>query len=209
MERHYCPRFFSFLMHSGQNRNIKECFQSFSEGDAIGFEMFFDAYKTRVFRLAVKMLKSEAEAEEIVQDVFLSIWTARERLNKIGDPEAYLFTVTYNAIYKRLKKISRSRELLQSVLSNLIQSQNTTEETVSANEIERLMHEAIRQLPPQQRAVYELNKEEGLSYREIAEHLHLSPNTVRNHLAEAMKAIRLFLKKWSVFFVFIAGFFFK
>ena len=206
MERHYCVRFFSFVMYSKRYCNIKECFQAFSEGDISGFEVFFEAYKIRVFRLAVKMLKSGTEAEEIVQDVFLSIWTARERLNEIGDPEAYLFTITYNTIYNRLKKIARNRELLSAVLSRLAQKQNTTEEAVAANETERLIHEAIQQLPPQQRVVYELNKQQGLSYMEIAEHLHLSPNTVRNHLAEAMKTIRLFLKKWSVFFVLWMGF---
>jgi RNA polymerase sigma-70 factor (ECF subfamily) len=64
-----------------------------------------------------------------------------------------------------------------------------------------LINEAIQQLPPQQRTVYELSKQEGLKYDEIAELMHLSKNTVRNHLSEAMKTIRTFLKKTEMLFM--------
>jgi RNA polymerase sigma-70 factor (ECF subfamily) len=175
--------------------DMRECFQRLARGDASAFETIFEFYKKRVFGLALKMLKSETEAEEIVQDVFLSIWLAKANLSYINDPEAYLFTITYNTIYTRLKKASRNRELLNTIIHHLTEIQNTTDETVAAHETGELINEAIQQLPPQQRAVYELSKQEGLSYNEIAERMHLSRNTVRNHLSEAMKTIRTFLKK--------------
>lgn len=175
--------------------DIKEYFQSLARGDASAFEIIFEFYKKRVFGVALKMLKSETEAEEIVQDVFLSIWLAKAKLGNINDPEAYLFTITYNTIYTRLKKASHNQELLNTIIHHFVQIQNTTDETIAAHETGKLINEAIQQLPPQQRAVYELSKQEGLSYDEIAERMHLSKNTVRNHLSEAMKTIRTFLKK--------------
>ena len=181
--------------------NIKECFQSLAKGDASAFGTIFEFYKKRVFSVAFKMLKSETDAEEIVQDVFLSIWLAKGRLADIHDPEAYLFTITYNTIYTHLKKVSSNQKLLNALLSHLTEIQNTTEETIAANETQKLIHDAILLLPPQQRMVYELSKQEGLSYDEIAERMHIARNTVRNHLAEAMKAVRAFLKKTALFLI--------
>lgn len=181
--------------------DIKEYFQSLAKGDADAFKMIFDLYKKRVFGVALRMLKSETEAEEMVQEVFLSVWLAKAKLSQVDDPEAYLFTIAYNTIYAHLKKASRNRHLLSTIIDHLTEIQNTTEETVTALETQGLINEAIQHLPPQQRTVYQLSKQEDLSYEEIAERMHLSRNTVRNHLAEAMKTIRVFLKKATVLFI--------
>lgn len=181
--------------------DIKECFQRLANEDASAFSTIFELYKKRVFGVSFKMLKTEIEAEEIVQDVFLSIWMAKGRLADIHDPEAYLFTITYNTIYTHLKKISSNQKLLNTLISHLTQIQNTTEETIAANETQKLIHDAIQLLPPQQRMVYQLSKQEGLSYDDIAERMHIARNTVRNHLAEAMKTVRAFLKKTTVLFM--------
>ena len=181
--------------------DIKEYFQSLAIGDTGAFGTIFELYKKRVFAVALKMLKSETEAEEIVQDVFLSIWLAKAKLSDINNPEAYLFTITYNTIYAYLKKASRNKQLLNTIIDHLSQIQNITDETIAVHETGKLINEAIQQLPLQQRTIYELCKQEGLSYDEIAEHMHLSSNTVRNHLAEAMKKIRAFLKKATVLFM--------
>ena len=186
--------------------NIKECFQNLERGDATAFAAIFAYYKNRIFGIAVTMLKSETEAEEIVQDVFLSIWMAKANLSHIHDPEAYLFTITYNTIYAHLKKASRNHKILNTIINNVTQAQNTTEETIAAHETNKLINQAIQQLPPKQRAVYELSKQEGLSYDEIAERMNVSRNTVRNHLAEAMKTIRAFLRKGAVLIISLAVF---
>lgn len=178
--------------------NLKELFNNIANGDDTSFGTIFELYKKRVFSLALKMLKCETEAEEIVQEVFLSLWQAKARLGEINDPEAYLFTITYNTIYSFLKKASRNKEFLNSIIQHLNQIQNTTADTINGNETSKLIKEAIRSLPPQQRTVYQLSKQEGLSYDEIAAGMKISRNTVRNHLAEAMKTIRIFLKKIDI-----------
>ncbi len=183
--------------------DITACFQALAKGDLNVFEAFFEAYKKRVFGVALKMLKSPSEAEDIVQEVFLSIWQLRARLDGIHDPEAYLFTITHNTIYTHLRKASRNEQLLNAILYYIAQKQNTTEETVAAHEAAKLIREAVQQLSPQQRTIFELSKQEGLSYHEIAERMQISQNTVRNHLAVAVKTVRTLLKKWAV--PFIAG----
>jgi RNA polymerase sigma-70 factor (family 1) len=181
--------------------DIKELFNRLAKGNESAFEIVFELYKKRVFSVALKMLKSEIEAEEIVQEVFLSIWHAKARLDDINDPEAYLFTITYNTIYTHLKKASRNRQVLDAIIFNLSEIQNTTGDTIAGNETGKLIKEAIERLSPQQRTVYELSKQDGLSYDQIAEQMNISRNTVRNHLAEAMKTIRIFLKKTDMLFM--------
>src|SRR4051812_38841936 len=108
--------------------DIREYFQSLAKGDTGTFRTIFELYKKRVFGLALKMLKSETEAEEIVQDVFLSIWLAKSKLHHINDPEAYLFSITYNTIYAHIKKASRNQQVLNTIIHHLTQIQNTTDE---------------------------------------------------------------------------------
>ncbi len=181
--------------------DIKIFFKSLGDGDTDGFETFFETYKKKVFGVAFKMLKSETEAEEIVQEVFLSIWQSRDKLYNVNDPEAYFFTITYNAIYSQLKRVSRNLQMVDAVVKQITERQYSVEEAIAAFETDKLIREALRQLPPQQRTVYELNKLQGLSYHEISECMNLSQNTVRNHLSVATKTVRGILKKWVLFLV--------
>lgn len=183
--------------------DIKLCFSLISKGDNEAFAEVFNQYNKKVYGVALKMLKSDVEAEEVVQEVFSALWRARERLNTIDNPEGYIFTTTYNTVYARLKKISRDKDLLEGVIFQIVIKQNTTQETIAARETAALIHKIVQQLPPRQRTVYELSKDKDLSYDEIAARLGLSKNTVRNHLAEAMKTIRLFLRNHLVNYLII------
>lgn len=188
---------------SARDFDIKVFFTLISQGDDDAFTEVFRRYSSKVYGVALKMLKSEVEAEEVVQEVFISLWRARKRFNVIDNPEGYIFTTTYHAVYAHLRKISRDKDLLEEVIFQVVFKQNTTQDTIAARETGALIYEAIQQLPPQQRTVYELSKQKDLSYDEIATRLGLSKNTVRNHLAEAMKTIRLFLRKHLVNYLFI------
>lgn len=182
--------------------DLRRYFQGIASGDENSLGVVFNLFKKRVYSVALKMLKSEVEAEEIIQEVFLSLWRSRSSLGLVENPENYIFTITYNIIYAHLKNIARNRELINGIILQFTEVQNTTEETIAVNETSKLIHDAYQKLPLQQRMVYDLNKKKNLSYEEIATELGLSKNTVRNHLAEARKSIRRFLKNHlSVFFL--------
>lgn len=181
--------------------DLKAYFSDIAEGDESAFRSVFELYRGRVYGVAFKMLKSEQEAEEIVQDVFLAIWVGRDKLADVSDPEAYLFTIAYNTVYAYLKKTSRREELINKLISRISEIQNSTEETVAHRETQGLINDAVQKLPPQQRIIFQMSKQNDLSYDEIADRMHLSKNTVRNHLAEAVKTVRIFLKKSALMFV--------
>lgn len=169
-----------------------------SEGDERAFRVLFDHYKDRFYFVALKMTRLDHVAEEMVQEVFLKIWRNKASLSEIENPDAYFFTMLYRQVYQYYKKAALDKKLLQGVIGNT-ESENVTEQSVLAKESTRLLDEAISKLPPQQQLIYKLNKVEGYSYNEIADKLHLSPNTVRNHLAAAVRSIRIHLRHLSEF----------
>jgi RNA polymerase sigma-70 factor (ECF subfamily) len=168
-------------------------------GDEKSFRILFDHYKDRFYWTVYKMTGREEIAEETVQEVFLNIWRQREALTEVKDPDAYFFTIVYRQVYLFYKKQAIEKKGMLAV-SETSESRNFTDETILAKESERMIQKAITRLPSQQKRVFELSKLEGLTRVQIAEKLEISPNTVRNHMSEAMKSVQAYLKKVSVFF---------
>lgn len=180
----------------------KELLSRIAEGDERAFRVFFDRYKDRFYAVVLKMTRSDSVAEEIVQEIFIKIWQKRTSLKEIDYPETYFFTAVYRRVYNHYKKLALERKLL-GLISESPGFRNITDETVLAQESERLINEAISKLPPQQQLVFTLSKQEGLSREQIAEQLHISPHTVRNHLADAVKFIKAYLSQAAMIYLFV------
>lgn len=177
-----------------------------AQGDEHAFRKLFYLYKERFYAVALKMTRSDEVAEDIVQDVFLSIWNKRETLVKVENPSAYFFTAVYRRIYHHYRKVALERKVLQAV-SPVKEYANTTDEMVLAHESNELISQAITDLPPQQQLVFKLTRLEGLSRDDVARQLKISPNTVRNHLTDALKFVRTYLRNSSLIFLMLFWFF--
>ena len=169
----------------------KALFLQIAEGDKTAFKVIFDVYKAPFYSAAFKMTRSAWLAEEIVQEVFILLWTKRVQVAAAEKPSAYLLTILHNCIYSHFKKIAAEKNMKQLLLKNSTGPEEQSLETIlQAKENQQLLKEIIEQLPPQQQLVYKLSKQEGMSRIEIASHMHISPNSVRNHLHDAVKSIR-------------------
>jgi RNA polymerase sigma-70 factor (ECF subfamily) len=184
----------------------KALLSEIARGDERAFKKLFDLYKGRFYSVVLKMTRSDEVAEDIVQDVFMNIWNKRERLVDIDNPSSYFFTAVYRRVYHHYRKIAQEKKLLQ-VVPPVKESVNTTDEIVLARESNKLISQAISKLPPQQQRVFKLSKQEGLSREDVARQLQISPNTVKNHLADALKFIRTFLRDSSRTFLILLCFF--
>jgi RNA polymerase sigma-70 factor (family 1) len=173
-------------------------------GDEQSFRSLFDLYKNRFYLVALKMTRSETVAEELVQEIFFKIWRNRGSLVNIENADAYLFTIAYREIYRYFKKLALEKKM-QDVLSTSPVLENVTDETVLAQERERLLNEAVSKLPSQQQRVFKLARQDGLTRQQIANQLQISPNTVRNHLADAIKSIKSRLGFNVILYVVLAG----
>ncbi|MEC5145374.1 RNA polymerase sigma-70 factor, ECF subfamily [Chitinophaga sp. 180180018-2] len=175
-----------------------------AEGDEKAFRIFFDKYRNRFYAVVLKMTRSEALAEDMVQEIFLKIWQNRASLPEITNPDSYFFTSLYRQVFRHYKRAALDRNLLKMV-AEAPSFQSITDETVLAREGERLIEEAISRLPAQQQQVFRLSKQDGFSREQIAEQLNISPHTVKNHLADAMKSVKSYLSHSILIYIMLAS----
>lgn len=168
--------------------------QELRAGDEFAFERVYVQFNQQVFRYAFRFLKDKEQSEEIVQEVFLNLWLSRERLCEDGNMWLYLYVITKRLSLNALREIHKSSVLFEKLINNIEELNNVTEEEIMAADMERFTETVIGKLPRQQQLVFKLSRTEGLSHNEIAEKLHISPNTVKNHMVEALKTLRSHLK---------------
>ncbi len=162
-----------------------------SKGNVKAFDEIFLAYNKKIYSFAFSHFKSKEEAEGIVQEVFLRIWKKRTSLRTQSDFQAFLFTITYNIIKNRFRKLDRDKRHLQAYSLNVDLEDNSSKTTLEYNNLMEIFEKSLLQLPPRQREVFLLNKQEGMTVDEISKKLELSKRTVENHLFRA----KAFLKK--------------
>jgi RNA polymerase sigma-70 factor (family 1) len=175
----------------------KELFSRIAQGDEEAFQLLFGMYKSRLHDFAFRLLKSHESADELVQETFLKIWTGRETLLSIEQPEHYLFTVTRNKAIDQLRRIAQDRTLRKNIWKQVSQLQNSTEEYLFEKESSQLVQEAFEKLSPQKQEVFRLSRYEGLNHEQIADQLHISKNTVKNHLVSSLRFIREHISRHS------------
>lgn len=164
--------------------------QRVAAGEETAFRELFHFHWDNLLGVALLFVKNSTYAEELVQDIFLRIWQNRDKLPAVQDFRSYLFITARNYIYTALRKKSVETAFTEELLWYFTDPVAGPEQRYLDKETAELLRQAVQQLPTQQRAVYEMAREQGLSHEEIAERLQLSKNTVRNHMARAMESIR-------------------
>jgi len=168
----------------------KEILIKIAEGDQKAFELLFLHYRTGIYITSFRLTHSSALSEEIVQDVFLKVWLKRSGLGQIGNFRAYLFTIAQNTIYSAMRKLCKQKFISRDPAS--IAALATTEEDVKNGDYEQLLQEAVDRLPAKQKKTYVLIKEKGLKREQAAVILHVSSETVKSNLEQAIRNIKAY-----------------
>lgn len=166
--------------------------QAVAAGDESAFTILFNQYKDKLYSFILHLTSSEDKSRDSVQDTFLKIWMKRENLAEVENFNAYIFTIARNVALDALKKKARESE----VLAKLIKPEGDGDNDPSmlyAKEINEKLQEAIAALPPQQKLVYTMAREQGMKHEEIARQLDLSPSTVKNHMTAAIRSIQMYI----------------
>jgi RNA polymerase sigma-70 factor (family 1) len=164
------------------------------EGDENAFSSLFYAYKDKLYGFLLGLTQSAEKAEDIIQDVFLKVWLNRATITEIENFNAYLFRMAQNQYIDQLRKFSKETLALPvlSAREEMVTADGPVDQLIN-KEIREKINEAVNKLPPQQKKIYILHKEDGFRHEEIARQLNLSVSTIQNHMGQALGNIRRFL----------------
>lgn len=158
-------------------------------GDKASFDELFNRCFEQCFTYAVSLLKDPDAAEDVVQNVFLKLWSGRERLDSSRQFRSYLLTAVRNESISWLRaKFVADRER-RPVQEPEDETQNILN-SISALELDATISAAVSRLPEKRRQVFEKRRLEGKTVDQIAEEMNLSPKTVERHLTLALKDLR-------------------
>lgn len=185
-----------------QNSNIdeKKLLLELSQGSEVAFTNMYNQYKNNVYSTALRITKSKIQAEEAVQDIFLKIWQNRENLAEVTHFENYLYIISRNHLFNSIKKIARET----SQIAEFNQKEAgiiDTDSNIKDEQYNTILNQIVEQLPPQQQKVYQMAKIDGLSHQKIGEDLGISTETVKKHMAQALKFIRLKISPYMNMFM--------
>lgn len=172
------------------------------QGDREAFTAFYECHRSAMYLAAYHLLRDVDDAHDAVQELFTDVWQRADRIDATANIKGYLYTVLRNRILSAMSRSKYFDEYVNSFLAFEQQSVSTTEETVLARELERLLEEKIGELPPKMREVYELSWHEALSNKEIALRMDISEGTVKQHKHQATRILRGKLQRLVSFLFF-------
>jgi len=170
--------------------SINDTLKGLKSGNKRAFSIVFDHYSSQVFHFALHFVRSEYDAEEITQEVFVKLWETKERINPNQNFSAYLFTITRNIVFNRHKKKVHEWNYLDYLTAFVRNNSSDTDKVVLYDELQTLLNEHISSMPERRRNVFIMSRFKGLSHKEIADQLGLSVKTVEVHIRLALKELK-------------------
>jgi RNA polymerase sigma-70 factor (family 1) len=163
------------------------------EDDQSSFRKLFEYFYPRLFEYSKFFVKSDFFAEEVVSDSFVKVWRNKERLAHVENIQAYLYTIVKRESLNYIRNFKLNEKILISCdnKSQINISLLTPETEYINNELLLVLDKAIRELPDKCRLVFQMVKEDGLKYKEVAEALEISEKSVEKHISNALHKIRL------------------
>lgn len=173
--------------------NEPELLNQVAQGDEQAFSRLFYLYHQELADYVLRLTKSLPITEEIVQDVFIRIWTRREQLLGISNFRAYLFIACRNHTFNMMRDEARKALLYQKWVADIPFSEDP-ENAPDREKYYLIIEEAVSMLAPQQQKAWRMSREEGLKHEEIAQRMQLSKETVKRHVSLALAAISRYIK---------------
>ena len=176
----------------------RELFQRIAEGHYTALEELFSKYYDALCRFGLSYEQNIAIVEEKISDVFILIWNKRSELKNIEKPKSYIYVIAKNSLKKK-RKFHHLHQSIDEGTGQIIPFSPSIEENLIDQEEREITSHLIRSIlnsiPEKSRRIFELSRIDGFKYNEISELVNLSPRTVENHIALAMKYISKGIKQ--------------
>ncbi len=160
-------------------------------GDNVAYTEIYNRYWQKLFVVAAHKLKNLADAEEVVQDIFLEIWNRRETLIITSKLSSYLAAAVTYKVINMFAKRNVQLKYTEYAVENLPTADFSTINWLGFEELKDQLLKHVANLPEKCQLVFKLSREEGLSHKEIAEKLGISQKTVESHLAKATQLLKM------------------
>jgi RNA polymerase sigma-70 factor, ECF subfamily len=173
----------------------KELVKKLKEGDSFAFEVLFYKYRNKIKGFALKIVPAQIDPEEIVQEVFVRVWLKKEAIDPEKDFQSYLFSIAKNLVLDHLKSaVNRKLYFVgEHFQKDLVEEEGM--EVSQSEETEDKLQKLINEIPERRREIFRLSRFEGLSYKQIAERLNISENTVDSQIRNALAFLRKEFRK--------------
>ena len=174
------------------------------EGNEHSFKLLFTTLWNPLLNFTFRIVKDVQIAENILQDIFAHLWQNRQNLDEEGNLKSYLYTSAKN---KALNHLKRPDTYFESTDDNEYLLNDEVTERVINEELETAIDKAIDSLPEKCKMIFKMNKNDKLTYKEIADILNISQKTVETQMSRALKKLRIMLAHLAKVIIFIKIFF--
>ena len=161
------------------------------DGDHYAYTEIYGRYCKLLFKHAFLRLKNEDEAKDLVQELFTNLWYKRESLSPERNISNYLYTATRNRIFDLISRKNLESRYISELPQSIDTAECITDFAVRESQLRELIHKEIEALPEKMRSVFKLSRNENLSHKEIAARLNLSEQSVRSHIKNALRILRI------------------
>jgi len=155
------------------------------------FDQIYNRYWEKLFLYVAKVVRDSEEAQDIVQEVFVSLWERRQKLGTINSLSAYLFAASRYKGLSYVKAHLHKNRYMDSIAAFFSCGDNSLDEQQSVAELATFIDRQIEKLPSKMREIFILSRKENLSYKEISTRLQISDKTVKKQISNALKLFRL------------------
>ena len=162
-------------------------------------EFYLDCVEP-LFDFITLLLHSEADAEELCQQIFVNIWENRKTIDPASNFRGYIYKMAKSAAFKHMERRKVANKYVDYRLNDNLDFGDSPDELVMTDEMALIIQISLDNMPEQRRRVFEMSRYEGLSYDEIAKRLNITNATVRSHLSHAVKELRQLLALFCLFF---------
>jgi len=183
--------------------NDTELIELLRNGDRLAFTVIYNRYKKLLYIFAFKRLGDKEEVNDLLHELFLSLWTNREELSLTFALSTYLYTAVRNRIINILAHKQVSARYIDSFNKYTNTAHSSTDHLVRHNELSALIEKEIAALPKKMRQVFDLSRKTNYTRKEIATELGLSEQTVKSHMHHALKILKVKLGSLLILFIFI------
>jgi RNA polymerase sigma-70 factor (family 1) len=162
-----------------------------NRGDRKAFEAIYDRYADGLYRYVFNRVRIKEDSEEIVQEVFTSLWAKHDTLEITTSLSAYLYSISKHKIFNYIRSDKVWKKYAADFTLFLAERyDNSVEELMNVSDVQAIIESSISELPDKCQTVFRLSRKEHLSIQLIAERMNISTRTVENYLSQALKHLR-------------------